>query len=48
MTFFDTSIVIVIVLFLILIIWSRIMNQKMLDTMKEILSFVREVKEEPK
>jgi len=44
MTALDTGIVIAIVLFLILIIWSRIMGQRMLDTLNEILVFVREVK----
>ena len=44
MTWLDVSIVIVIVLFLILIVWSRIMHQTMLDTVTEIKDMLKEIK----
>jgi len=45
MTWVDTSLVIIIVLFLILLIWSRIMGQKMLDTFKEIVEMLKSLKQ---
>tara|TARA_R100000093_G_scaffold35586_1_gene18799 strand:- start:2842 stop:2988 length:147 start_codon:yes stop_codon:yes gene_type:complete len=37
--FLDTALVILIMLFIFLIVWSRIMGQKMLDTLIEIKTF---------
>ena len=43
--FMDTALVIIILLFLVLIVWSKIMGQRMLDTFKEIKSMVAEAKQ---
>lgn len=40
----DTFIVILIVTFLILIVWSRIMGQRMLDTVVEIKDMIAALK----
>jgi len=45
MTWVDTSLVFLIVSFLLLLIWSRIQQQQMLDTLGEIRDFVRSLKE---
>ena len=36
MTWVDVFLVVIIVLFIILIVWSRIMGQRMIDTITEI------------
>lgn len=43
MALLDTVLVIAILLFIILIIWSRIMGQKMYDTILEIRDIIRDV-----
>lgn len=40
----DTFIVVFIVVFLALLIWSRVMDQSMLDTVVEIKDMVTEIK----
>ena len=40
----DTLIVVLIIVFLILIVWSRIMGQRMLDTVVEIKDMVAALK----
>lgn len=45
MTFGDTALVIIIVLLIVLLIWSRVMQQTMLDTFKEITGMIKEIKE---
>ena len=45
MTWVDTVLVFSIISFLILIIWSRVQQQRMLDTLNEIKEFVRSLKE---
>lgn len=42
--FLDVFLVLAILIFLILIVWSRIMQQSMLDTVKEIKQILGEVK----
>ena len=44
MAWLDTFLVIAIIVFLILIVWSRIMGQRMLDTVVEIKNMVGELK----
>ena len=39
----DTSIVIFIILFIILIVWSKVMQQSMLDTVVEIRDMIKEL-----
>lgn len=41
MTWVDTALVIIIILFLIMIIWSRVMGQRMIDTFNEIKEMFR-------
>ena len=43
MTWIDTSLVIIIILFIVLLVWSKIMGQRMLDTVLEIKEIVLEV-----
>lgn len=40
----DTFLVIIIVLFIILLVWSRVMQQSMLDTLVEIKEMVGALK----
>lgn len=40
MAYIDSLLVIIIMLLIILLIWSRVMNQTMLDTMKEIREII--------
>lgn len=40
----DTFLVIIIVLFIILLVWSRVMQQSMLDTLVEIKDMVGALK----
>jgi len=44
MAWLDTFLVISIILFLILIVWSRIMGQRMLDTIVEIKEILASLK----
>lgn len=44
MSFFDIALVVSILLFIILIVWSRVMQQTMLDTVKEIKEMIAELK----
>lgn len=39
----DTILVVTIILFIILLVWSRVMDQSMLDTLREIKEFISEV-----
>lgn len=43
MSAIDTVIVILILIILILLVWSRVMQQTVLDTLREIKTFVQEV-----
>ena len=40
MALFDTILVIAIVLFIFLLIWSRVMGQTMLDSLNELKEFI--------
>jgi len=42
----DTTLVIIILTFIILWVWSRVMQQKMLDTLNEIKEFIKGIKKE--
>ena len=41
MMWVDTLLVIIIILFIILIVWSRVMGQRMIDTITEIKEIVK-------
>lgn len=43
MSFTDTALVVGIVLFLVLIIWSRVMDQRMYDTVIEIRDMIKDI-----
>lgn len=43
MPLLDTIIVVVIVLFLIFLVWSRVMGQTMLETFREVIGIFQEV-----
>jgi hypothetical protein len=45
MTFLDTALVVLIITFIVLMIWSKLQQQRMLDTLNEIRDFVRGIKE---
>jgi len=45
MAWIDTLIVLVIIVFGMLMIWSRVQQQKMLDTLNEIKEFVQSLRE---
>lgn len=40
MVWYNTAITVGIIVFIILIVWSRVMNQKMLDTVLEIKEMI--------
>lgn len=42
MTWVDVSLVWVIVLFIILLVWSRVQHQSMGDTLREVRDFIKE------
>jgi hypothetical protein len=44
MAFLDIAIVTFIVLFIVFLVWSRVMNQSMLDTLTEIKDILSELK----
>lgn len=44
--FTQTALVAVILLFLALIVWSKVQNQRMLDTIKELKEIVKNIKED--
>lgn len=44
MAWLDVSLVILIILFIILLVWSKIMQQSMLDTVVEIKEMIAEIK----
>lgn len=45
MTWLDTTLVILIITFIILMIWSKLQHQEMLDTLNEIRDFIRGLKQ---
>ena len=44
MAFLDVSLVVIIILFIILLVWSRVQSQSILDTVVEIKDIVSEIK----
>lgn len=44
-TFLDTTLVVIILVFLALIVWSRIMRQSMLETLREIKMIIDDWRE---
>jgi hypothetical protein len=45
MTWLDTFLVVTIITFIILMIWSKLQQQQMIDTLGEIRDFIRSLKE---
>jgi len=45
MAFLDTALVVIIILFIILLIWSRVMGQRIIDSLYEIKEFIASFKE---
>ncbi len=45
MSFIDTALVVSIITFIVLMIWSKLQQQKMLDTLNEIKEFIKGFKE---
>lgn len=41
MAFIDTFLVVAIMLFIFLLIWSRVMGQSMLDSLNELKDFIK-------
>ena len=44
MPFIDMTIIIVIILFIILLVWSQVQKQRMIDTVIEIKDMIKELK----
>ena len=44
MAWLDILLVVLIITFIILIVWSKIMGQRMLDTVVEIKDMIKEIK----
>ena len=44
MTWIDTALVVIIILFIILMIWSKMQQQRMLDTLNEIKEFIQGIR----
>ena len=45
MTWLDTALVILIIVFIVLMIWSKMQEQRMIDTLNEIKEFVQGLKQ---
>lgn len=43
MTFIETSLTIIIILLILIIVWSRVMHQTVLDSFKEVVAMIKEV-----